>query len=599
LADFHVDWWFAMSKETKQKFAEQLARAVKETYPDTAVDVLSGIERPKNPEMGRYAFPTFGIAKPLKQNPNQIATNVVATLNGFSNLGTLKYAATGPYINVSVEPNAFAKKVLEAILSEGTRYGASTVGHGKRVLVEYSSPNIAKPFGIGHLRSTVIGNSLRRIFKKLGYDVTGINYPGDWGTQFGKMIVAWRKWGGELDLSQDAVKKLFELYVKFHVEAEANETLNEEARIAFKELEDGVPSAVKLWETFKAISHAEFDRIYALLGVEFDLVYGESFLNDKMDSAVDRLNRDGLTSISQGALVVMLDDPQLPPCLLRKGDGATLYATRDIAGLIYRWEKFHFHESLYVVGVAQSDHFKQAFIVIDKMERAEGLLSEQRMTGRVKHIDFGWVKFGEQMMSTRLGNIIFLEEVIKEAVKLVAERILEKNPNLVNKETIALQVGTGAVIFSQLSVRRQKDVSFVWNQVLNFEGETGPYLQYTHARLCSLIRIWGKPIPSVLTQPELLTHSEEQRVIGILDDFPEVIEDSAKHYEPCFISDYLLGLSAAFNKVYQRKTADGRIDKIISDDPSLSEARMALVKSVEIVMKEGLHLLGLSAPEEM
>ncbi|MEK7774521.1 MAG: arginine--tRNA ligase [Candidatus Zixiibacteriota bacterium] len=588
-----------MSKDTKQEFAEQLALAIRESYPDNLIDTAEAIERPKNPEMGRYAFPTFAIAKALKQNPAQIATNLAAVLNRIGANGTLRYSAVGPYVNASEEPIAIAKKTLESILSGGTRYGASDIGNGKKILVEYSSPNIAKPFGIGHLRSTVIGNSLRRIFMKLGYEVTGINYPGDWGTQFGKMIVAWRKWGGELDLAQDAVKKLFDLYVRFHVEAEKDKSLNEEARIAFKQLEDGAPEAVDLWETFKTISHAEFNRIYSLLGVEFDLVYGESFLNDKMDAAVDRLTKDGLTSISQGALVVMLDNPQLPPCLLRKGDGATLYATRDIAGLIYRWEKFHFHESLYVVGVAQSDHFKQAFIVIDKMERAEGLSPQERMTGRVKHIDFGWVKFGETMMSTRLGNIIFLEDVINEAVKLVAERISEKNPNLSKRDVIAMQVGTGAVIFSQLSVRRQKDVSFIWDQVLNFEGETGPYLQYTHARLCSLIRNWGRELPVQLAHPDLLNHPEEQRVIEILADFPGIIEDAARHYEPCLISDYLLGLSAAFNKVYQRKTADGRSDKIISDDLILSEARMSLVKCVEVVVKEGLHLLGLSAPEEM
>ena len=325
---------------------------------------------------------------------------------------------------------------------------------------------------------------------------------------------------------------------------------------------------------------------------------GESFFNDKMDAVVERLERDGLTSISQGALVVALDDPNLPPGMLRKGDGSTLYLTRDLAGLIYRWDRFHFHESLYVVGTAQSDYFKQALMVIDKMERAEKLPDSERMTGRVKHIDFGWVKFQGRTMSTRRGQIVFLEDVINEAENLAKEKIKEKNPDLAEIDDTAHMIGVGAVLFSQLSVKRQKDINFNWDEVLSFEGETGPYLQYTHARLCSLQRNYGKEIISDINAA-LLDLDEERRVVELLADFPGAIDDAARNYDPHYIAVYLLRLAGAFNKVYQRKDDTGRIDKIISENEQLSAARMALVRGVQLTVKEGLYLLGLAAPEEM
>jgi arginyl-tRNA synthetase len=486
---------------------------------------------------------------------------------------------------------------VREVLDKGDRFGESDLGSGKTVLVEYSSPNIAKPFGVGHLRSTVIGNSLRRIFKKLGYHTVGMNFLGDWGTQFGKMIVAYRKWGTEAtDKSQ--VSDLLELYVRFHDVAERDESLNEQAREAFKKLEEGDPEMTRLWQEFKTVSMAEFERIYDILGVQYDEVTSEAFLNDKMEAVLERLKKDGLTEISQGALVIDLKDPQLPPCLLRKADGATLYATRDITGLIYRWNKYRFVESLYVVGSSQADHFKQAFKAIEMMEEAESLPPEDRMTGKVKHIPFGWVKFGEQTMSTRRGNIILLEEVIDRAVALARDKIEEKNPDLKKIEETASMIGVGAVIFSQLSVRRVKDVNFIWEEVLSFEGETGPYLQYTHARLSSLLRNFTGQVTADI-DIALLNQEEELRVIEILADYSAVIVDSATNYEPNFIATYLLKLSGAFNKFYQRKDQDGRIDKIISDNADLTAARIALVKAVQIVIKDGLNLLGLKAPEEM
>jgi arginyl-tRNA synthetase len=451
---------------------------------------------------------------------------------------------------------------------------------------------------VGHLRSTIIGNSLRHVYKKLGFDVVGINYLGDWGTQFGKMIVAYRIWGEEVELETDAVKQLLELYVRFHDEAKKDPGLDDEARQAFKLLEDGDPEATQLWERFKAISLAEFDRIHDILGVEFDIITGEAFLNDKMEPVIERLQNAGLTEVSKGALIVPLDDPNLPPCLLKKGDGATLYATRDLAGLVYRWETYHFHESLYVVATSQADHFKQAFKVVAMLEKAEGTSEAGRMTGRVKHIDFGWVRFAGEAMSTRRGNIIFLEDVIDRAVDLAREKILQKNPALGEIDATAHKIGVGAVIFSQFSVRRLKDVNFDWEEVLSFEGETGPYLQYTHARLCSLLRNYVTEVSGEI-DVALLDNAEERRVIELLADFPETVEDAARTYDPHLIAAYLLRLAAAFNKLYQRKDDSGRIDKIISDDAPLSAARMAVVKSVQTVLGEGLRLLGIQAPEEM
>ncbi len=561
--------------------------------------LLQQLEQPKDPSMGRFALPVFRYGRLLGDKPPDIAVKVAGRMNelpGDSDL--VRAEAAGGFINARVNPVELTSDTLDRVLSQGSHYGDSDLGRNRKYLIEYCSANIAKPYGVGHLRSTIIGNSLRRVFRKLGFDTIGINYLGDWGTQFGKMIVAYRKWGENVDLNSNAVKKLLDLYVRFHDEAKKNPSLDDQARAAFKQLEDGDPEAVRLWETFKSISLAEFDRIHRMLGVEFDIITGESFLNDKMDAVIERLEKAGLTRLSEGALVVPLDDPNLPPCLLRKGDGATLYATRDLAGLVYRWETYRFHESLYVVGSAQADHFKQAFKVIAMLEEAEGLVPSERMTGRVKHIDFGWVKFEGGAMATRSGNIIFLEDVTDKAVALAKEKILEKNPSLESIDETAHQIGVGAVIFSQFSVRRQKDVNFVWKEVLNFEGETGPYLQYTHARLCSLLRKYSGEITAEI-DPALLAGAEEQRVIELLADFPAIVEDTARTYDPHLIASYLLRLAAAFNKVYQRKTSDGRSDKIISDDVNLSASRMALVKSVQTVLHEGLYLLGIEAPEEM
>ena len=598
----------------KSAFASAVAEALRELYPDagqsddgrtltSAEAIYSLLEAPKDPTMGRFSLPVFRFAKLLKQKPPEIASKLALETNknlAAQALGEAVAAeAVGGFLNVRIDAAQFTRETLGSILTADSEYGHSDLGANQTYLVEYSSPNIAKPFGIGHLRSTILGHSLRRIYKKLGYNVIGINYPGDWGTQFGKMIVAYRKWGDEQTLEGDAVKKLLELYVRFHREAHDNSALDDEARVAFQKLESGDPEARSLWERFKKVSYAEFDRIYGMLGIEFDWTYGESVLNDRMEPIIQRLERVGLTSISEGALVVQLEDANLPPLLLRKSDGATLYATRDLAGLAYRWEKYPgFYESLYVVNVAQSDHFKQCLMVIDMLESAEKLPSDERMTGRARHVDFGWVKFDGTMMSTRQGNTVLLEDVLDQATALADKIIRDKNPDLADADETARMIGNGAVIFSQLSVRRQRDIDFRWDEVLTFEGETGPYLQYTHARLCSVLRKYGTELTHDVDFG-LLTNPEEQRVVELLADFPGVIVDAGRQYEPYFISSHLLKLAAAFNRVYQRRDEQGRIDKIISDDESLTRARIALVKSVQTVIREGLYLLGLQAPQEM
>jgi len=598
----------------KNQFARTVAEAFRTTYPEvyqregnngpfSPDGVEAALQAPKDPSMGRYALAVFRYARLFGGKPDEIASRVAEQVNEQLSASldgsALTCIGVSGFLNAQVDPAALARLTIGRVLSRPGHFGDSEIGVGKTCLVEYSSPNIAKPFGIGHLRSTIIGHSLRRILKKLGYTVIGINYPGDWGTQFGKMIVAFRKWSDKQTLQGEAVKNLLDLYVRFHEEAESNPALDDEARLAFRRLEEGDPEAVALWEKFKAISFAEFDRIYSLLGIEFDWTYGESVLNDRMEEVVRRLEAARLTSVSRGALVVDLGENRLPPLLLKKSDGATLYATRDLAGLVYRGELYPgFYQSLYVVNVAQSDHFKQCYRVIEMLEEAEGISPEHRMSGRVKHVDFGWVRFEGRMMSTRRGNIVLLEDVIMRAAELAREKIVEKNPGLAEIDRTALQIGVGAVIFSQLAMRRQRDIDFRWEEVLSFEGETGPYLQYTHARLCSVQRKYGRDINSDVDYT-LLAQVEEQRVIELLADFPTVVVDAAEQYEPSFIASHLLKLASAFNKVYQRKDDSGQIDKIISDNHDLTAARMALVRAVQLVVKEGLYLLGLDAPEEM
>ena len=589
-----------MTDRFRLQAAQAIALAVEQAYNEQLPDIFGAfgisaseltefieakIETPKDRTKGDYAFPTFQFAKILKQKPPEIASALLKHLD--ANL----FTQTGPYVNMILSAEESAREVLPDIFGSGNTYGNQDIGTGKTIVIDFSSPNIGKPFGIGHLRSTAIGNSLYRLYKKLGYRVIGINHLGDWGTQFGKLIAAYKKWGDEAKLKLAPIDHLLELYVKFHQVEKEDPSLSDEGRNWFKRLEDGEDEAVSLWTTFKEYSLKEFSRVYDLLGVTFDAYTGESFYNDKMDAAVDRLEKAGLTKESQGALIVDLEKYKLNPCLLRRADGATLYATRDIAGVLYRYATYKFDKALYVVGAAQAEHFNQVFKVIE-------LLGEPFAQDLI-HVPFGWIRFNDQALSTREGNIILLDDVIQTAVDRVTQVIKEKNPNLPNLEATALQVAIGAIIFADLSVSKHKDVNFVWEEVLNFEGATGPYLQYTYARLSALIRKYGREIAGSVDFG-LFTSYEEKALIMHLHRFSTAVEAAAEKYEPNIMAVYLLELAGVFNRFYQRKDDAGQLVKIISEsNPEETKARMLLVAAVRSVLREGLYLMGIEAPEEM
>ncbi len=589
----------ANKKDFRKETAEQIAAAIRQAYSDSVgqiLDVLhigeddfegfiqTKLETPKDSTLGDFAFPAFSFAKALKRKPPEIAAAIG------EHLDAAQFRITGPYINRVVSTSEAARATLPLIFREEAAYGNQDTGRNKNIVIDFSSPNIAKPFGVGHLRSTAIGNSLYRIFEKLGFTCIGINHLGDWGTQFGKVIAAYLKWGDEAELKKDATKHLYDLYVRFHDEEKEDESLAEEGRAWFKKLEDGDPQAVAMWKSFSKFSLDEFKRIYDMLGVRFDHYTGESFYNDKMDAVVERLTDAGLTRVSEGALIVDLEAYGLTPCLLRRADGATLYATRDLAGILYRHREYDFYKALYVVGSAQREHFQQVFKVIELMG--------EDYADRLVHVEFGWIKFQDKAMSTRSGTVIFLEDVINTATQKALEIIKEKNPNLPDLEKTAQMIGLGAVIFADLGVKKHKDVNFVWEEVLNFEGETGPYLQYTHARLSALMRKYGRDITDQVDFG-LYDSPEEKELLMHLYRFDNVVEAAADKYEPNFIADYLLELAAVFNRFYQRKDAEGRLVKIISDNDRETAARMLLVSGVRTVMREGLRLMGIEAPEEM
>jgi len=597
--------------EFRERIADIIVMAAKEVLGDRAEDcpdlyifdveqIYERLEKPKNPEMGNYALPLFELAKAAKVNPVEINKKLVEIENRLcseSQDDAFEFTAVGGFNNCRIKTSALAKQTLNAVLSEKQKYGSMGIGGGK-IVIDYSSPNIAKPFGIGHLRTTAIGHSLYRIVEKLGYKPIGINHLGDWGTQFGKLIVAFRKWGNEDELKKAPIRYLFDLYVRYHDEEESDASLTDEARASFKALEDGDAKATELWNKFRDYSIEAFKKTYRRLGIEFDYYWGEAHYNDEIPKAIKKLETNNLLEESQGAITVNLDQYNLPPCLIKKSDGATLYATRDIAGVFYRWERLHYEKALYVVGSAQRDHFQQVFRVIEILDKAEGRTGADALFPRLEHVEFGWIKLNDQMMSTRKGIVILLEDVLNRAAELAKEKIEEKNPELKEIDRTAEMIGIGAVLFADLATRRQRDVNFSWEEVLNFEGETGPYLQYTHARLSSLIRRYGKDIERDVDFA-ILDNPEEALVVDSLYHFPQAIAEAARTYEPYIICSYLIELAANFNKVYQRKDSERRIDKIISDNEKLTSARMALVEAVRIVVKEGLYLLGIDAPEEM
>lgn len=563
------------------KFIEEIVRIIAQKIDLSPDEIRKLVEVPPDEKLGDYAFPCFVLGKKLKKAPNMIAGELALRLSATELIKEV--SAIGPYVNFRVDKSRLAELVLNCVIEQGEDFGSSDEGKGKTILIDFSSPNIAKPFGVGHLRTTVIGNSLYHVFTCLGFDVVRINHLGDWGTQFGKVILAYRMWGDEKEFEHDPISTLYDLYVRFHQEAEKQPELEQEARAWFKKLEDGDEEATQLWKRFRETSIREFKRVYEMLGIEFDTYPGESFYNKYMDQTIEEIKAKGLAQISQDALVVNLDEYDLPPCLLKKSDEATLYATRDIAAAIYRHNTYNFHKNLYVVGNAQSLHFRQVFKVLE-------LMGHQWAKDCV-HVDFGWIKFKQEMMSTRKGNIVFLEDVLNKSIRLAAKIIQEKNPDLENREEVAKDVGIGAVIFADLSTRRNKDIDFDWDQALSFDGETAPYVQYTHARLCSLLRKYGKPVSSKVDHG-VFSSEEESTLVKQLEDFPRRVRSAAVNYEPAIVCSFLIEVCSTFNRFYQKH-------RIITEDEKLSCARMLLVKAIQITLRSGLALLGIRAPERM
>lgn len=544
----------------------------------TSADIYEKLEQPKTLAMGDLAFPAFVLAKVFHKAPNQIAADLVEKIDQAS---YEKVEAKGAYINFFLDKGKVASNVLTTIIEEGSTYGQNENGKGGNVPIDMSSPNIAKPISMGHLRSTVIGNSIANILRKNGYHPIKDNHLGDWGTQFGKLIVAYRKWGNEDDVKKDPINNLVKYYVKFHQEDKAHPELDDEARETFKKLEDGDKEEVELWKWFRRVSLESFNKIYDKLGVKFDTYNGEAFYNDKMDEGINILKDKGLLVESQGAQVVNLDKYDLNPALILKSDGATLYITRDIATAIYRDRTYQPAMNLYVVGSEQTYYFKQLKAVLLEM----GLHS----AANLHHIPFGLITVNGKKLSTRSGRIILLDEVLNDAIELAEQQIAEKNPDLENKEEVAKQVGVGAIIFGDLKNERTNNIDFVLEDQLKFEGETGPYVQYSHARAESILRKAGSL--DFHTADKALDDPSAWETITALNEFPGIVESACKDFEPSEIAKYSLRLAKAFNKYYAHS-------KVLVKDDKLG-ARLGLVKAVSIVLKEALNLLGVQAPDAM
>ena len=564
-------------------FKVEISKMIAKVLGLESAEIFEGIEIPPNAEMGDYAFPCFRLAKTLRKAPPVIANEIVAKIEKENFIDEIKIE--GAYINFFVDKGIFAKEILSKVLTDSKDYGKSSIGAGKTVVVDYSSPNIAKPFHVGHLRSTVIGNAIYKIYAFLGYTCEGVNHLGDWGTQFGKLIVAYNNWSSKEVVEEKGIEELMRIYVIFHDEAETRPELEDQARGWFMKMQNGDNEALVLWKWFYDISIREFDRVYDVLGVKFDAYTGESFYNDKMEPIVDELREKNLLVESEGAMIVDLEEEKMPPCLIIRKDGGTLYATRDITAAIYRKETYDFEKCIYLTALDQNLHFAQVFKVIEKMG--------YDWSKNLVHVPFGLVSLDTGKLSTRKGNVILMEELLKQAVQETEKIIEEKNPDLVNKKEVAKQVGIGAVIFNDLYNSRIKDVVFSWERMLSFEGETGPYVQYTNARACSVLRKAG--ISGVNKEEidfKLLADESSIEVCKLLNTFPDKIKEAASKYEPSIVSRALVDIAQAFNKFYHD-------NPILTSDEEVKKARLGIVVAVKTVLTVGLSLIGIEAPEQM
>ncbi|MDO4547849.1 MAG: arginine--tRNA ligase [Clostridia bacterium] len=548
--------------------------------PMTADEIAPFLEVPPDTAMGDYAFPCFRLAKSLRKAPPAIAD---ALRDAIDEKFLARIDSVKGYLNFYINRATYAREVLEKAEKEGGDYGSRDIGGGATVCIDYSSINIAKRFHIGHLSSTMIGNALSRIYRFLGYNVESINHLGDWGTQFGKMICAYKKWGDRQVVEKGGVDEMVKLYVRFERESADDGELQQQGRDWFKKIEQGDPEALEIFDWFKSVTLKDAERVYDILGVKFDSYAGESFYNDKMDPVVEELDKKGLLTESDGAKIVNLEDYNMPPCLILKKDGATLYATRDLAAAFYRKKTYDFAKCLYVVAYQQDLHFRQLFKVIELM----GYDWYKDM----EHVSFGMVSYEGETLSTRKGHIVYLEDLLNEAVKKARDIIDEKSPDLENKDEVARQVGVGAMVFFDLYNNRIKDIDFYWDRALNFDGETAPYVQYTHARCSSVLRKAGDEITQ---EPdyEALADAEAQDVVRLIERFPEIVVSAMERNEPSLITRFTIDLAQAYNKFYYER-------RILDDDAGVRSARLKLTTIVKTVLARALYLIGVEAPERM
>jgi arginyl-tRNA synthetase len=564
------------------RFTDAIARALADKTDLTHDQAAALIELPRQESFGDYAFPCFQLAKSMRKAPQLIAQELAASLELPAELDRAE--PVGPYINFFVDRASLAQEVIGTIAAEGDRYGEAPA-NGKTVVIDFSSPNVYKPMGVHHLRTTVIGNALRRLHARRGWNAVGVNYLGDWGTTFGQLMVAYMWHRDEYAERHLSTQDMVRLYVEFHDKAESRPELNDEARSWFRRLERGDEEAVGLWRHLKAEGLEDFKTIYDRLDIHFDVYSGESVYNDRMGATLERLRTKGLVTESEGALVVDLGE-EMPPCLLQKSDGGTTYALRDLAAAEHRYETYAFDLSLYVVAQQQRLHFRQVFKVLELMG--------YDWAPRCVHVDFGMLSFAGEKFATRKGNVIFLDEVLDRAVEIARGIVEEKNPDLEDKESIAEMVGAGAIVFDDFRQRRGKDIVFDWNEALNFDGETGPYLQYTYVRLGGILRKAEREATGELPEPDpsILTADEEARVLRMLGDYAHQLQRAVDDCEPSVLARYLLDVAGAFNLFYQKH-------RVVSDEPDTMSARLALVRAVRQVIRSGLETLGVRCPERM
>ena len=567
-----------------KKFKQIIAEQISKTININEKELESYIETPKDSQNGDYAFPCFRLAKELRKAPPAIANEIKEKIETVEEIEKIEVA--GGYLNFFINKSILAKEVLEEI-SKNEQYGKSEIGKEKNIVIDYSAPNIAKPFHIGHLRSTVIGGALYNIYKYLGYNVTGVNHLGDYGTQFGKLIEGYKMWGKEYDIEKDPINELTKIYIRINEACKNDEQILENCRNNFKKLEDGDSYCVEIWKKFRELSLQEFQKVYDLLGSKFDSWNGESFYSDKMPEVIEILEKTGKLIESQGAKIIDLEDKGInTPCIIEKSNGSTTYATRDLAAILYRARTYDFDKALYVTSYEQVLHFKQVF------EVAKLLGLDEKYTKGLEHVSFGMVLLPEGKMSTREGNIIKLEDLLNETISRAQEIIEQKNPELENKEEVAKKVGIGAVIFNDMSASRIKDEVFDWNTILNFQGETGPYVQYTYVRTKSVLEKAGYLPKIEEVKVENLADEYSLAILKLIYNFEDVLIQVTDKNEPSILARYLIDLAKAYSGFYNE-------NKIIVEDKDIQNARVYLTYAVSEVLKQGANLLGIQMPEKM